>query len=284
MEEQNKICPSCGASNDPSYSFCHICGTALNAATGAGTGNYPQNSQFGGQYGNGSAYGEYNGAAGNYGSPEPQTIAGCPTEAVRAFVGPGKLFDKLVKTELTQSKVSWVWPVVILALLFGSGGIMFASLWFFYRRMSKWGLLTALCGLVLYAVNCFVYLRAFQPVITVYYDMIKDMVNSGFAADLDPNLYIQRISEIMTSKSFLAGALVSRVITFINIGGGILLAMFGVSFYKSHIASKLPPLLESNTPVFVISQRGGKSSPAVVLAVIAILIIETVLSVAAFLI
>lgn len=120
---ENKICFQCKTENDPSFSYCKRCGaplpvveekTDLSAEVVAESN---RSSHF-----------------------EEDTIDGVSAEHIRSFIGKNnpRIMDSFYNMSIYNKKTSFCAPVLILGILFGFFGM---SIWFFYRKMNKIGLI-----------------------------------------------------------------------------------------------------------------------------------------------
>ncbi len=246
----SKRCPRCGAENDGFFEYCYKCGAPLNV----------------------SAYGQPFTAAPNSGYYEPATVAGHPTEEVKAFVGQSPhsrvLARKVIDTQISGSATHWCWPVFLFSLL----GPMFTAIWFFYRKMYKVGWLVALSGFLLTGADVLLHLE-YQ--VSLAKELLELIYSSHSITELMEKV-VQSESTLPTQNSI--GALLSSIIDLLSMAFGVIMAMFAVGIYKGHIGKKLSsnPAIKSN--YFTLAAAGGTSVALGVLAGLVFWMIQNVLS------
>ena len=101
----NKICKECKQENEPEYNYCKNCGNKLDSDVKIKEENTAQNIN----------YSKYSNPFGDIGVEE------ISAEELSLFIGKksNDILPKFQKMELTNSKISWCWPVAILSLIFG---------------------------------------------------------------------------------------------------------------------------------------------------------------------
>ena len=232
--DNKRHCPNCGAANDGFFEFCYKCGSSLNPH---------QNSKYS------QPFNSFNG-----GYYEPATIAGQPTEAVKAYVGQRnendyKITRKLIDMEISGSSTHWCWPVFLLAML----GPMFAAVWFFYRKMPKIGALVALAGILISGADVLLHLEYEVAFMREIFKMVAS--SESFTQ------FLERMGEdaLTLPAQNSIGALLSSLIDLVSFAGSVLISMFAIGIYRSHIVKELSakPYLKEN--YFSLMRAGGTS-------------------------
>ncbi len=255
----NNICPRCGTENEPEYSFCKNCGTPLNTATNQNENNTYSNT-----------------TNTNYTNPpvtnEGFNFGGITAEEMTLFVGKksNEIIPKFAKMEVTNSKISWCWPVAILSLFFGASG---ASLWFFYRKMYKPATLFAILGAVLTVITSIV-TGVISPDLT---EMLNEVLESG-----DINAIINSFSNVSPAQM-----LIYTTTTFFNdmieIVIFILCGLFGYHIYKNHCIEKIHnfKIHQAESPYYKLglSSIGGVSGGMMALGIIIMVVVANISSI-----
>lgn len=228
--EEKRICSECGTENENDYVYCKNCGTLLGRPTETRKAEYTAAPVAEEQTGTAApeSKAEPAGASGSAGFTPPEVAPGVspdgiPQEEIALFVGKkaATVMPKLIKMEITNSKISWCWPPAILGFLLGPMG---AALWFFYRKMYKKGALLFGIGAALTLITS---AMTFGTA-SVDYDSVFEAFLSGNA---------QALSDAFSSISTTAGILdiaaqiignVTDLLTCIFTG------LFGYYAYKEH--------------------------------------------------
>ena len=229
------ICPRCGTENESEYTYCKNCGTLLSTVKETENGTYTNQ---------------------NYSTPQPPVngfqFGDITTEEMTLFIGKKShnILPKFAKMEITNSKISWCWPVAILSLFFGALG---ASLWFFYRKMYKHAALLAVIGAVI-SILTTVLTGSVTPDLT---EMFADVLESG-----DISAILNAFNNIPPSKAIIytVSTLISDLSDIIVF---ILCGLFGYNIYKNHCIEKIKnyKMYQSNSPYYKLglSSIGGVS-------------------------
>lgn len=228
--EEKRICSECGTENENDYVYCKNCGTLLGRPTEAQKAEQTAAPVTEQQTGAAAPGPEARPAGASYsaGFTPPEVAPGAspdgiPQEEIALFVGKkaSTVMPKLIKMEITNSKVSWCWPPAILGFLFGPMG---AALWFFYRKMYKKGALLAGIG-------------AAMTLITTAMTFGTDSVDYGpiFEAFLSGNgqSLSEALSGIPTTAGILdvAAQLISNIADLLTC---VFTGLFGYYAYKEH--------------------------------------------------
>lgn len=238
----NKICKECMTENEQEYLYCKNCGNKLDKDAPKDEYKYAQG---------------FNPASYNtpYGDTE---VEGISTQELSLFIGK-KAYDilpKFQKMELTNSKISWCWPVAILSFLFGPFG---AALWFFYRKMYKNALIFSAIGAI---VSIVVSLFNFEEYNAVFDTVMDALLSGNFEAAISS---FQSLDTLETVFSVIANAFQGLI----EIATTIFTGIFGYSLYKRHCLEKIRIYKNSQTDnryyQFGIAAIGGVSSGMLVL-------------------
>ncbi len=232
-----KICSECGTENESDYIYCKNCGTLLAAPAKpaepepakaepehefiAQTAPEPKAGQPSFQPAP-PVYNTANGSAGYTPDSNPITD-GIPQEELALFIGKKSavIMPKFIKMEITNSKVSWCWPVAILGFLFGPMG---AALWFFYRKMYKTGALLAVIGAV---VNIIVAALTFNTTSADYTLLYRSFLSGDMQSVLNA---FSSIGSTSTLLDVIADVISSAA----DLVTCILTGLFGYYLYKEH--------------------------------------------------
>ena len=257
----NKICSNCGTENEEIYKFCKNCGKEFAAAGG-------EQGQHNDQY-------AYNSMNNNNDMNMPE-IDGIPAEEMSAFIGAKsrKILPKFAKMQLSGSKASFCWPVVIWSYLFGPVG---AALWFLYRKMYKIAILFFAIGIIISGISTVAntYLSDGE---TATVDDVLTIYEEYMNGDIDINEYFDKIY----SLEFSGAASVSNIV---NIATAIITGIFAYYWYKKFAVKKINKVRSSNIDsryyLFALSASGGTNGGAVVLGIVIYLVITSLFSGAA---
>lgn len=255
MDNQTKVCPSCGTENQQQFAYCRMCGTPLAPSTGA----QPNNTAHSGYY-------------------EPDTVAGHPTPVVRAFVGMtssgNKIINKFTDMEMSRSNVSWCWPVFLLAVLLGP---MYTAIWFFYRKMHKTGLFVLLAGALIDLVQMVIsfdftvsFTREFMNIWLATMDSIAAGDTSALNNGLDSLASLPLESSVVD--------MLTSVISLLSLAGCGVLAVFALGIYKNHTNKKLSDPMTDTANYYRLTNCGGTSAGAAVLSAIGVVVIENIIT------
>ena len=224
-----KICSECGTENESDYIYCKNCG-ALLAAPAKPAEPEPAKAQTApepkaGQPSFQPAPPVYNTANGSAGyTPDSNPITdGIPQEELALFIGKKSavIMPKLVKMEITNSKVSWCWPAAILGFFFGPMG---AALWFFYRKMYKTGALLAVIGAL---INIIVAALTFNTTSADYTLLYRSFLSGDMQSVLNA---LSSIGSTSTLLDVIADVISSAA----DLVTCILTGLFGYYLYKEH--------------------------------------------------
>lgn len=243
----NKICNECSTENEKEYQFCKNCGNKLEETKkdeNITTQNFSSNPQ--------------------YTSPNDVGIQEISAEELSLFIGKKatNILPKFQKMELSNSKISWCWPVAILSFLFGPFG---AALWFFYRKMYKNALIFSGIGA---AVSIIVSLLTFSENNAMFDNVIESILNGNFESAITT---FQSLDTFETVFSILATALQNLI----EIATTIFTGIFSYHIYKNHCLEKIRAYKNSQTDFrfykIGISAIGGVSSGMLALGILIML-------------
>ena len=160
--------------------------------------------------------------------------------------------------EISNSKVSWCWPVAILGFIFGPFG---AAFWFFYRKMYKPAFVLSLIG----------------AIVTIVATLMTGGINIDFTAVMealangDVEAYTSALQSI-SPKDTMLSAIASIIENGANIMSCILCGLFGFYYYKKHCVEKIISYREMGTDIrfykMGLASIGGVSGGMVVLGIV----------------
>lgn len=258
MDNKN-ICSSCGTENEQEYRFCKNCGEEIVVETveDNNTENYTHSDDS-------ASSAEPNFHRGSKGIII-DSISGIPSEEVALFIGK-KSYDilpKFSKMELSNSKVSWCWPVAILGYLFGPFG---AAFWFFYRKMYKPALILSIIGTVVTVI-----VTLMTGGINVDFDAIFEALAEG-----DIEAYTSAL-ETVTPEFKVFSTVASIIENGVNIASCILCGLFGFYIYKNHVIEKITNYRVIGTDKrfyrMGLASIGGVSGGMVVLGIVIMIVV-----------
>ncbi len=241
------ICPKCATENEKEYEYCKNCGTPIKekptkSAAPDFDATAPNNYS-------------YSYTDGNF---VMDRIGGIPSDEVAVFVNKNStnIIAKFSKMELTNTKVSWCWPVAVLGFLFGPVG---AAFWFFYRKMYKKAAIFTAIGI---ALNLFTALITASMPILDYEALMIQILNNDLSGVIQsigtPTLILMLLSDVVTS--------VASILTCILCG------MFALNAYKNHCVKAIcdfkASVADQRYYRFGLSSLGGTSAGMVVLGIL----------------
>lgn len=290
MNNENTVCKSCGTENEPEYIYCKNCGEKLfkeeekeefkkknyyenrNYESGTNQGGYyNQNSNSGYNY-NSQYQRPYNPP---YRTAVVDSIDGIPIDEIGDFVGKKayKYIPKFSKLTLTNSKVSWSWPVAVLGLIFGPIG---AAIWFLYRKMYKIGLILICIGLVLGVVTSFA--SGNSTKIDSSLQIVEDALENQ-----NNELALETLKDILSSKDFIRLSVGRIIDNGINLAVMVLSGLFANYLYKKHTVKKIKQYRSSSIdPRYYrigLAAFGGTSTGMAILGVVALLLSSSLSSI-----
>lgn len=254
--EENKICSECGTENEEKFEFCKNCGKELETQKSEQSANSnTDHSAPNGQYG-----GVYN----DFIIPETD---GIPNDEVAAFVGgkASKIIPKFAKMQVTNTKISWCWPVAILSYFFGPLG---AAFWYLYRKMYKMAVIFFAIAIVLSVAVSFVPSSLLgDENETVSYEEIFDTYENYINGEIDFEEYMNKISDSMSDMAITNPISQVTDIIFLVITG-----LFSYHWYKNKVIKSIKKIKAVHTDSryyhFALAANGGTSGGAVVLGLI----------------
>lgn len=270
MENENIICDQCGTENEPQYIFCKNCGARL-------LKEQPQDSAFSGGYTpvepalNGNANFDYQSAP-QYNTQNADnqntynfSFDGVSVDEMADFVGKKafKILPHFRKMQLSNSRVTWCWPVAVLSFIFGPIG---AAIWFFYRKMYKIGLLLLTIGIILTGFNVVANSEDFK---------LNDDVNIVYHFNLS-DAFADQNGDIN-----ILGVVADRVNEIASLACCLVTGLFAYSFYMKHAIKKINEYRMRDTdPHFYrigLAACGGTSGGMAFLAVVIAMMALTVI-------
>lgn len=217
MDNKN-ICSSCGTENETEYKYCKNCGSELNAEAKSFEPKINT---------------EYKAAAPEQSFKEMpngiiiDNISGVSSDEIALFIGKKayNILPKFSKMELSNSKVSWCWPVAVLGYLFGPFG---AAFWFFYRKMYKPAVILSVVGAVLTII-----ITLMTGGINFDFEAVMDALISG-----DMDAYASAIESVSPEETVFS-AVAAIIENAASIASCILGGLFGFYIYKNHCIEKI---------------------------------------------
>ncbi len=267
-----KFCPECKTENEEQFNFCKNCGTALDFKKEKLSGDFNTPEQFDPTAQKGSPMG--NGM--------PEEIEGVQKREMLAFLGKDadKIYDKFLKMEYSDSKVSWCWPAFLLTAFLGFFG---SAIWFFYRKMFKPAIALVIAGTLVLGVQTAL---NFDNNIAVAKDIVSS-IESVFGGNMDsvanPELFFDEEGEPAIGEPTGVLALISDILdTAETLVGGAVIAMFALHIYKKHAVEKIKEQREKHgeTPyyLYTLSLSGGTSGGMLALGIIIFVVLSNLAS------
>ncbi len=249
-------CIRCGSENHNDYKFCVNCGAVLPQKDKAVFTESPATVDE------------------SFKSDDAVTdFDGVSTAEMTAYVktNQNKILPKFYSMEKYRQKVSFCFPVFILGLLFGLFGI---SMWCFYRKMKKLGLISLVLGLVLVLGDLIVNFNTTTQFIGGYSKLMLDLFSDsqGFSAALTEAAFDNLVAQY--DSSYI------RIFSFLNqyVGGFIcpvLMGMFGLHLYKIKAVKDIKELKGVCPEELLLSEiaaRGGTSKGLLAIPIIVYLL------------
>ncbi len=184
------------------------------------------------------------------------SIDGIPTEDISAFIGKkaGKYVKKFSDMQVSGSKVSWNWAAAALSFFLGPLG---AAVWFFYRKMYKWGFIAAAVTLVLFSAVLVSYNAGLPG---------NNARESGILAEDDTIIPAE-------NDEFVLYDAASSMYSFFSTAVTILTGLFATKLYKKFVVKSIKRYMALNPdPRYYkigLSIAGGTSGGAVALLITA---------------
>lgn len=205
----NTICKECGTENEKEYKYCKNCGAVLEKEQPKTTPQPTNN------FSNSNTYNDF-------------FYDGISQEEMTLFVGKksNEILPKFQKMKLTDSKVSWCWPLAILSLFFGPFG---AALWFFYRKIYKHAFIFSGIGFLLSVIVTALNFNQTDALT----DKITDALMSG---DFQNFLNILGNTKIADSALTLVASSLQSVFEIVTT---VVTGVFGYSIYMNHCIEKI---------------------------------------------
>lgn len=249
-------CIRCGSENQDDYKFCTNCGAVL-----------PQKSKP-----------EFNEASdtvkdASNGADSVLDFDGVSATEMTAYVktNANKILPKFHTMEKYKQKVSFCFPVFFLGLIFGLFGI---SMWCFYRKMKKLGLISLVLGTALFLADFIFNFNTTSQFIGGFASLMRDYLSNeaGFSGTLAQTAFENLIAQY--DSSYI------RIFSFINqyVGGFIcpvLMGMFGYHIYKTRAIKEIKELKDTCPEELLLSEislKGGRSKGLLAIPIIVYLL------------
>jgi hypothetical protein len=261
--QHNKICPKCGAENEPQFAFCKQCGAAFVSGGQAGFQQQayynqppvPQQSLYGagaGYSGNGPQYTPYRAA--------PSTIEDVPVGDVIEFVGPKAdvFVPKFQRMAASGSKTGFN-PIVFFLSLFVSPIV--GTFWMFHRKMKKTAIIFLTIALILFAGQTVCGIKAMDSVTKALDSMASEQFLED-AANGNQQAITQNIMNIYFDDDMMTCYAVSSLIGLCNLALTIVMGVKANYYYKNFVLSSIRAVDRSDEAAYhaELRRRGGTSS------------------------
>ena len=246
-------CIRCGSENNEDYKFCVNCGAVLPEPNKA---EVLENS--------------FKDEGFDEATARELEFDGVTSTEMTAYVknNTGKILPKFYTMEKFGQKVSFCFPVFFLGLIFGFLGI---SIWCFYRKMKKLGVISLCLGIFLFLGNIFLNLNTISQFLGGYAGLMGDILsNQGdFSAPFLQTAFENLITEF--DSSYI------RVFSFLNqyVGGFIcpvLMGMFALHFYKTKAVKDIKDIKGFCPEEMLLSQLSNKGGTSKALAAIPVIV------------
>ncbi len=292
MENNRKICPSCGYIAEPDFVFCAKCGTPLVQPTVQQPIMQQPIVQQPIAQENAVWQAEpikeedvyrcsYDGQAVVY----EKTLNGIPTAEVSDYIGKNRhrILTKFFKQSY-GAKGGWNW----MALIFGIIGVPFV--WFFYRKMKKQGIILLIISLVLSLAAGLTYggmIAAVSEPATEYFETVAELNKEyGYYSEYSynvPFVYLEDTDSSYATKAdaalkdfedavnksdnFAALSMITQILSYLNLGLAITVAVFADHWYYKKAMADLSELNRFRTPdCETVMATGGTKTKAAVLS------------------
>ncbi len=257
------VCSVCGTENEEEYKYCKNCGNKLEIPE-----NYdePENKT------------QTEDHSSNYDNRIPRwsvinNYDGVSAEEMAVFIGKkaSKILPKFSKMQMTNSKVSWNWPVAILGYILGPMG---SALWFFYRKMYKPAFILSLIGALVMIVSGFLTVgsgeiipeAALEAILEGDFNSAVTIINSA-----DTNI---------TATQKVVGAVSTFLNEIINIATCVIMGIYGYFIYKEHCIKKITEYraFDADTRFYKIglASVGGRSGGMLAVGIILLLVVQSI--------
>ena len=245
-------CIRCGSENLSEYKFCMNCGAVL-----------PQKSKPDFNEPSDTAAATFNSA------DSAIDFDGVSATEMTAYVktNANKILPKFYTMEKYKQKVSFCFPVFFLGLFFGLFGI---SMWCFYRKMKKLGLISLVLGAALFLADFIFNFNTTSQFIGGFASLMRDYLSNeaGFSGALAQTAIENLIAQY--DSSYI------RIFSFINqyIGGfvcPILIGMLGYHIYKTKAIKEIKALKDVCPEELLLSEislKGGTSKGLLAISII----------------
>ncbi len=261
----NKICSRCGTHNEERYNYCKNCGNPLNAQTG------PNNQE----------YENYNPKSDFI--PIIDEIDGVQMGEMATFVGKNsfKIIGKFSRMQITNSKISWCWPVAILGFFFGFFG---ASIWFFYRKIYKPAIFLFAAGFLLMVTRTIITFGVTQNLLAELSAALSEAVNGSIDLGSYLNILEFQILNLTQSAYYkISNALIDAE----NYISAIVLGLYSMQLYKRHAVKKITAYRSLNGDsayyTYGLNSMGSTSGGIAALAVVAFVVLQNMVTSVPFL-
>ena len=280
-----KFCHHCGKENDIENTFCPDCGTRLfdvanddNIAYDLERGQPPAYNQC--SQSPPPPVGYTQPPVGEYRQSEVDFDGVSGTE-LYAYTGSDRIMDKFTSMHLSNSKVSWCWPVAVLSFFFGFFG---AAFWFLYRKMYKVAVILIAAGVIFQCAGYLVtgevaeaeqFVAAGQNMTSGSEYLSSETESEEYVVDFTYNLYS---TDDQTPAQMLWNALESALAIILT----VLCGLFSLNIYKEHCIRKIKDYRVNNAGstyyYYRLATVGGHIGTMILLAVLGYIVLESILT------
>ncbi len=257
------VCSVCGTENEEEYKYCKNCGNRLEIAQNQ---EEPEN----------KAQTAYHSSECDNSIPKWSIVNdynGVSAEEMAVFIGKkaDKILPKFSKMQMTNSKISWNWPVAILGYILGPMG---SALWFFYRKMYKPAIILSLIGALLMIVSGFLTVGSG--------DLIsKSALEAIFEGDFEDAVGLINSANInLTTAQKVMGAVSTFLNELINIATCLIMGIYGYFIYKEYCIKKISEYraFDADTRFYKIglASVGGQSGGMLAVGIILLLVVQSI--------
>lgn len=217
-----KICVRCKTENDENFRFCKRCGEELPVVD--------KKSDF-----NAEVVFEGEQSAPSF----EETIDGANRELVRSYVGKNhtRIMASFDNMSRFGKKTSFCAPVLILGLLSGFFGM---AIWFFYRKMTKIGVLLLSVTLLFSFIDIALNFELISEYIKTYTSVVSSYAADTAALNEQLTLLYEEFSTKFVAFIPEIRSLVESWVAPVGV------SVFALYFYKNHAVKKVKSICEEN--------------------------------------
>ena len=257
------VCSSCGIENEEEYKYCKNCGNKIEMMQNKEelenrTQTEDCSSNFDNTIPKWAFMNDYDGVS---------------TEEMAVFIGKkaNKILPKFSKMQITNSKISWNWPVAILGYILGPMG---SALWFFYRKMYKLAFILSLIGALIMIVSGFLTVGSGNIISEAALEAI-------FEGDFEDAVgIINSANTNITTAQKVTDVVSTFINELINIATSLLMGIYGFFIYKEHCIKKITEYraFDADTRFYKIglASVGGQSGGMLAVGIILFIAVQSI--------